>query len=185
MAGEALIRAVPERQREFLAGRAAARRALAGLGLPPMPIPAGEDRAPQWPPGIIGSISHTRTACLAAVSLDPMLRGLGIDLEEDTPLQADLWDTILMPPEQGALRRRPKAEQGFLAKVAFSAKEAAYKAQYPHSRTLFGFDMLSVELEGTGFSACFRHPIPPFPEGFCIRGRYAQAQGHILTVAHF
>lgn len=184
-AGEDLPQAVPSRRREFAAGRVAARHALADLGYPPAIIPVGPDRAPQWPQGILGSISHTRTACLAAVGHQTDLGGLGIDLEEDTPLRAEDWDTILLPIEQGWLRRKSQADRGYLAKVAFSAKEAAYKAQYPISRTLFGFEVMTVELSDGQFSARFQHSIGPFPEGFRISGRFARTDGHILTVAHF
>lgn len=43
-------RAVDARRRERVAGRLLARRALARLGVV-APVPAGENRAPRWPPG--------------------------------------------------------------------------------------------------------------------------------------
>ena len=63
--GEALPGAIPRRQTEFSAGRAAARAAMTSLGFAAAAIPAAPDRAPVWPPGITGSISHSATACLA------------------------------------------------------------------------------------------------------------------------
>ena len=44
----AMSRAVPERRREFVAGRSCARVALARLGAPASPICVGPDRAPVW-----------------------------------------------------------------------------------------------------------------------------------------
>jgi 4'-phosphopantetheinyl transferase EntD len=38
------------------------------LGLPERPIPMGRDRAPVWPEGVVGSISHSDAFCLAAVA---------------------------------------------------------------------------------------------------------------------
>ena len=115
-------------------------------------------------------------ACLAAARLG---EGLGIDLEEDEDLSEDLWDIVLLPAEQHWARAQ--AAPGRAAKLVFSAKEAAYKAQYPRSRTLFGFDMLALEVGGDGFTATFRHPVAPFAAGDRLRGGWGRAEGHILT----
>jgi 4'-phosphopantetheinyl transferase EntD len=45
----AVARAVDKRRREFTTVRWCARRALAGLGLPPVPITRGDKGAPRWP----------------------------------------------------------------------------------------------------------------------------------------
>lgn len=176
LAGETLPDAVPARLREFSAGRHAARMALISLGRPVQPIPQGDDRAPIWPQGIAGSITHSRSACLAAVSQG---RGIGLDLEEETPLEMDLWSTILLPEEQAWARSQP--DPGLAAKLVFSAKEATYKAQYPSSLTLFGFETLSLSIAEASFTASFKRSIGPFGAGFTLHGRIARAEGHILT----
>lgn len=181
--GEALPHALPARLREFAAGRAAARAAMAEIGLPPVAVPQGADRAPVWPVGVVGSITHTAGACLAVVGLSHGFAGLGLDLEEATPLPRDLWDTILLPDEQMALMRLAPEARGLAAKVAFSAKEAAYKAQYPVSQTLFGFEQMTVAVEQAGFVARFAGPIAPFAAGAEIAGRLTHAAGHVLTLA--
>ncbi len=177
MPGEALPNAVPARLREYSAGRHAARAAMADLGAPPTPLPMGEDRAPLWPAGVTGSITHCRTACLAAVRRGP--GGIGLDLEEATPLPPDLWDTVLLPPEADWARAQP--DPGLAAKLVFSAKEAAYKAQYAESRALFGFDRLALTVTDTAFTARFTAATPPFAEGHILAGRWALAEGLILT----
>jgi len=180
--GEELPGAVAARLAEFSAGRHAARAALSALGRRPVAMPMAPDRAPVWPPGVTGGITHSRTACLAAVAnLGPLLRGLGLDLEEASPLAQELWDTVLRPEEQLWLARQPAAERGLLAKTVFSAKEAAYKAQYAVSGALFGFDALEVALEGDRFIATFRQAVPGFGEGARLQGRWGNVQGHILT----
>lgn len=179
MPGEVVPGAVPARLAEFSAGRHAARAALASLGHAPVAIPMAPDRSPVWPTGVVGSITHSRSACLAAVARG--VRGLGIDLEEAVPLERDQWDTVLRPEEQIWLARQPEAQRGLLAKTVFSAKEAAYKAQYAVSGTLFGFDTLAVVLEGDRFAATFRHAVPGFAEGAVLPGRWDEAKGHILT----
>lgn len=175
--GEALPNAVPKRQREFAAGRHAARAALSQLGLGATAIPQGPDRAPIWPPGISGSITHSETLCLAAVTQGQTL--IGIDLEPATPLERDLWDAILLPQERASLTEHPNAT--LFAKLIFSAKEAAYKAQYTRSKTLIGFEVFHITLSETGFTARFTQNVSGFAAGTRLHGRYTQTQGHYLT----
>lgn len=176
MPGEAVPGAVPARLREFAAGRDAARMALAGIGVAGVAIPHGGDRAPVWPPGVVGSITHTATACLAIALPSRLCRGIGLDLEEDSPLPPDLWDVVLRPDEQDGAT-------GDSAKAVFCAKEAAYKAQYPISRTVYGFDQMQVNQSGDRFRAVFRGPVPPFQRGDSIEGQLSRGHGHILALA--
>nr|WP_314262193.1 4'-phosphopantetheinyl transferase superfamily protein [uncultured Devosia sp.] len=145
-----IARAVPSRQSEFAAGRSAARAALRRLGRAATPIPSGPDRAPVWPRGFIGSISHCRTGVIAiAASLDAPLRHVGVDIEEATGLEPELWESICRPAEIGWFDARPDAE--LWAKIIFSIKEAVYKAQFPLTRRLIDFhDVEIVELDADG-----------------------------------
>lgn len=170
-AGETLA-ALPERLAEFRAGRSAARAAMVDLGLPPAAVPMAEDRAPVWPAGLCGSISHTAELCLAVVAPLGSLRGIGIDLEPATPLDADLRDLILRPEE--------RHHSDLAAKLIFCAKEAAYKAQYGISRCLFDFHVLSVTLDAGSFVARFTEEITPFAKGTPLQGRHARVAGHFL-----
>ena len=45
----------------------AARAALTALGHQACAIPVGERRAPDWPRGVVGTITHDKGAALAAV----------------------------------------------------------------------------------------------------------------------
>lgn len=139
---EAVARAVPKRQCEFAAGRRAARQAMAGLDLPPEAIPVGQQRAPIWPEGTCGSIAHCDTLCIAALSQTH--RSLGIDIEPATPLADDLIPIICTRLERRWLEELPDADVGETAKRIFCAKEAVYKAQYPISGQVIGFDALSI-----------------------------------------
>lgn len=91
--------AVPKRQREFATGRVNARRAMSRIGEPAAPIPSGADRAPVWPAHLTGSISHTDDACVAVVARRSNAASLGIDLEHNHSLPADLWPVICTPAE--------------------------------------------------------------------------------------
>ncbi|MCE8508283.1 4'-phosphopantetheinyl transferase superfamily protein [Ruegeria pomeroyi] len=178
----ALSRATTKRQREFAAGRAAARLSLRELGAPALAIPMGTDRAPVWPPGLLGSITHTDTACLAATAWEGEIRLLGLDMEPDTPLDTDLMETICIPAERDWLARQDMA--GHWAKLIFSAKECAYKAQYRLSRALIGFDAIAIRPDpvSQSFAATFQTDIPPFSRGETLHGRFARGGGLIITV---
>lgn len=180
---EALSRARPERLREFAAGRTAARRAMSRLGVAPAAVLHGLDRAPIWPEGLVGSISHCSVACLAAAAQTAAFRAIGLDLEEDTPLELDLIPAVCTEAEELWLNTLPEAERGQLAKLIFSAKECAYKAQYPITGTLFGFQTLEVTLDrdAGSFEARFLHDVAPFAAESCLRGQYAIGAGIIVT----
>lgn len=171
----AVAHAVASRQAEFAAGRVAARQALRLLDHPPVALPANPNRLPLWPVGISGSISHSAGLAVAALR-----RGapLGLDIEPDAALEPDLWPVICTPEELAAL---PITDRGHYVHLVFSAKEAAYKAQFPLTGTLIGFDAMTVRLTGTGFSARFCRSVGGFSEGYEIAGRIARMQGLILT----
>src|SRR5688500_10573337 len=57
---KAVAGALERRRREFALGRMHARRALGSLGYPDVCIGVRHDRAPLWPAGIVGSITHTQ-----------------------------------------------------------------------------------------------------------------------------
>lgn len=175
--------AVPLRQAEFHAGRAAARSAMVSLGLPPLPVPAGADRAPIWPQGLTGSISHTATACVAALGLADDWAGIGVDLEEDSALDRTLITEICTVSELSWLDTQPLAERARMAKLIFSAKEAVYKAQYPVSGRLFGFDAIAVHIDraNSSFHAVFETPQGAFSKGATLAGSYAHAAGVLVT----
>ncbi|MEO0325936.1 MAG: 4'-phosphopantetheinyl transferase superfamily protein [Myxococcota bacterium] len=178
-------RAVDSRRRERVAGRLLARKALARLGVV-APVPAGEDRAPRWPPGMVGSITHTTTHAAVAVARREELEALGLDVEGAAPLEEPLFARILTARERALARALPAAEAGRRAKVVFSAKECAYKAQYARSKTYLGFEAMEIRLEGGGetgrFEACFTADVPGhFRAGDVIPGRWRIAGSLVAT----
>jgi 4'-phosphopantetheinyl transferase EntD len=139
-----IARALPKRRFEFAAGRRAARRALAELGLPPAPIAQAPDRTPIWPEGVTGSITHCDTLCIAALVPRTHHRGLGLDIEPATPLAAELHDIICTAAERRFLACLPAKARGLEAKRIFCAKEAFYKAHSPLSRHDISFQDVSL-----------------------------------------
>lgn len=168
--GEDVTGMVPKRAAEFSAGRHAARLALGAA----VAIPKGTDRAPVWPAGVAGSITHAGGVCLAAVSRDR--RGIGLDLE---PLR-------VFGPELTALIRNPDdlvEDAGDPGLMLFCAKEAVYKAQYPLTRRILGPEALAVTIRGGHLTARFRQPVAPFTAETRIAGRIAPCAGYILAAA--
>src|SRR5262245_27478480 len=74
-------RAVAKRQAEFACGRRCARRALAMLGIENFPLVPGPHRAPLWPSGVVGSITHCTDLCAAVVARAGRIQSLGLDAE--------------------------------------------------------------------------------------------------------
>jgi 4'-phosphopantetheinyl transferase EntD len=146
-------RAVPQRRREFAAGRDCARRCFAQAGTPPAaPLLPDTDRAPIWPVGWLGSITHTllngRLFAATAIAKAGRLLAVGIDAEPCLPVGSDVEASVLTPAETAnlaSLREQGKKGTGELARAIFSAKEALYKAQPAHSRRMVEFDEVEIE----------------------------------------
>jgi 4'-phosphopantetheinyl transferase EntD len=165
--------AIESRRREFAAGRIAASQALATLGIT-SDVPMGQDRAPIWPSGICGSITHTRTIALAVV-----LRAgtVGIDLEPDGVVTPDLWADILLPQERALASENPA-----LATRIFCAKEAVFKAQFPLTSAMFGFDRILITPQGPTFTARFLADTGPISAGTIWHGPLINTAGHTLAL---
>ncbi|MBU3029968.1 4'-phosphopantetheinyl transferase family protein [Paracoccus marinaquae] len=177
----AVAEAVAHRQAEFAAGRAAARLALLAAGLPEAAIPAGEDRAPLWPEGVVGSITHGEDCALAVAAPQALVQGLGLDVEPDAPLPDDILSEICDGAECAWIAGQ--VEPLRWARLIFVAKEAAFKCQYPLSRAIFGFDAMhvTVDAESGGLIARFTREIPPFAAGSALEGRFVRTAGLILA----
>ncbi|WP_275286097.1 4'-phosphopantetheinyl transferase family protein [Halomonas elongata] len=153
----AIVGANTRRRLEFAAGRSAARAVLKKLGFPHGVIPMDQNRAPIWPAGTIGSLSHTADVCIGVAALSQHVQAIGIDVENLAPLESKLPPYITDPEELACIDSPP----GLAALQIFSMKEAAYKAQYPLSQTFIDFDTLKVTPDGL----CFNHTVPPFAKG--------------------
>lgn len=175
-----------KRQHEFATARALAHEALAGLGARADAILNDAERAPIWPSGIRGSITHCDTRALVAVC-EQATGSVGIDVEHRRELKEHLWESVFLPSEMDDLARVASAERGRMALVLFSAKEALYKAQFPISRTYMGFRALRVEAAGGELVCTWQEDVPHFPRGSVARGRYllaAAPTGEVLTGVH-
>ena len=172
----AIARAIPKRRIEFAAGRSAARAAMEEIGLPSVAIPQGGDRAPIWPTGLSGSIAHCDTCCVSIVALKEHHQTLGVDIEPATPLDPDLVAVVCTPAERIWLAGEP--DPGLAAKMIFSAKEAVYKAQYPLTGKVIGFDAVTLEMTAAAFRVVGN------PTLANMKGAILIEDGLILSVAY-
>jgi 4'-phosphopantetheinyl transferase EntD len=147
-----------ERRREFGTVRWCARKALRQLGVSAVPILPDQDRAPRWPVGVVGSMTHCAGYRAAVVARSAELRGVGIDAEPHAALSAEVLDLVLRDEERARLVTLAAADPALhWDRIVFCAKEAVYKAWFPLTGRWLDFDDVSiaVRLDGT-FEASLR-----------------------------
>ncbi|MGZ5857367.1 MAG: 4'-phosphopantetheinyl transferase family protein [Burkholderiaceae bacterium] len=172
-----VVNAVQRRQAEFIAARWCAHQALEKIGKPADLVPVGQLGAPQWPEGIIGSITHESGICLAAVAHATTINGIGVDLFDTRRKtgMAEIADLVLNKEEVSFCGSA--ADGASYIKLAFSAKEAVIKAisakvgRYLDMREI----LLSIETDS------FQASLVDFPSR--IKGRWGNVGSFILTLA--
>jgi 4'-phosphopantetheinyl transferase EntD len=131
-----------EARRQSGAARRVARSLLARLGSSPCVIVKDASGAPIWPPGFIGSLAHDADVAVAAVARarDRDLSSLGIDIERNEPLSAEMAALVATPAE----RRRDEGHA--LSPLLFVVKEAVFKATFPMDGQFLDFQDVEVDL---------------------------------------
>jgi 4'-phosphopantetheinyl transferase EntD len=177
---ECIARAVRNRRREFTAGRNCARAALIQLGYTSVPIGMGIDRAPVFPPGLSGSITHTATYCAAAVVIVGSVASIGIDAESRAPLGEELTPLILSREERAAFEHLEALDYD-LHKLAFSAKEAFYKAYYQltHAWLDFRDAQIAFDTAQNNFQITVLRNAQPRWIGRPFKGQYSVDNDHV------
>lgn len=145
-----ISRATDRRIENFAAGRLCARAALLELGFPESPLLPGPDGVPTWPPGVMGTISHTKGYSVAVVGLSSKFAGLGVDAER-ARLMTPLWPSVFSPKEIAFLDTLDGARQAQMSTVMFTAKEAWFKCKYPFTHSWLGFKQVEIGLTDETF----------------------------------
>lgn len=181
--------AVAGRRGEFAAGRACARDALAQLGMPNQPVPAGQKGEPIWPCGVVGSITHCAGLRASVVAHSSDLITLGIDAEPNDrlPSGVPLCD-ICVPDEAHWLddlsSEAPDATVHW-DRLLFCMKETVYKAWYPLTRRWLGFEdaVISIDPSEGTFQAklLVKGPWVGSGELRSFSGRWREADGFLLA----
>jgi 4'-phosphopantetheinyl transferase EntD len=119
------------RQRELIAGRTLARRAMAEMGLAEASVGQLPDGSPAWPTGLCGSIAHSHRHVAVAIAPVADVRAIGIDIEDGRDLGAAAAGVASVAEIEGAIAHPLAGDREGAARLLFSAKEALYKCQAP------------------------------------------------------
>lgn len=181
----AVAGAGPERRAEFATARHLARRALSRLEVAWAPLPAGPRRAPQWPAGVVGSITHCAGYRVAVVARRTEFAALGVDAEPNEPLPVTVLRRIATERELARvadlLVRRPEVRWD---RLLFSVKESLYKACTPLAGQWPGYDRTDIVLDAAGPALTARllpGPRPGPPPCGTFEGRWLVRRGLLLT----
>lgn len=158
-----VARATEKRRQEFTTGRECARGALAALGVAAAPILRGYRGAPQWPDGIVGSITHCAGYCAAAVARTEELLTIGLDAEPNAPLPGGVLELVSLPAERARLRALAALSSSMSwDRLLFCAKEAVYKAWFPLTGRWLGFADADITIDARerSFTARLQVPAP-------------------------
>ncbi|HDT5516906.1 TPA: 4'-phosphopantetheinyl transferase superfamily protein [Klebsiella aerogenes] len=179
-----LTGAVAKRKAEYLAGRYCAHYLLRQSGcLEPVLIAA--DRAPIWPAGWRGSISHSEDIAIAVVSAEDDGLHPGVDIEHLQPeIMLESADMFVSRTEQAQLSCCGLDKEWALL-LAFSAKESLFKALYPRVQQMFDFDaaaMVALDPANQRFTLRLNKTLSDaFPAGSQFSGEYYFSEGTVLT----
>ena len=164
------------RRREYSSGRRVARQALRLLGMEDRAVTA-RARIPVWPPGVVGSITHSRSVAMAMVGFEGDVTGIGLDLELQQRVTGQLADRVLLTRE-----RQNLAEPDWRT-MLFAAKEAVYKAVNPLIGEYLAFEDVEVTAdEDGGFNAATTRPMKSTSALEVGRGYFQCVEGHWLCV---
>lgn len=182
---ESDIGAVFERRRaEYAAGRICAELAMSSLGFPPSQIPTGVRGQPEWPSGLVGSITHVRGVAMAVVARRPRVCALGIDLEEVSRATPELHRFVSTTEDVARVAAAyPRGRFGDA--LLFSAKESALKAldSLGVGPVLPREIAISFRDQGLGFDCSVRGPeaVAHALDGKNVIGRLASSPEHVAT----
>jgi len=173
----------PRRYAEYSAGRAHARQALGQLGVDSPVVGVGPGRAPRWPAGFVGSISHAGDLVLAVAAPSSRIRAIGVDVEQAVPLDPDLVERVCRPGELAA--PGPTAGSPARTKLIFSAKESVYKCMAPATGVFLEFEDVELLFEAgvDRFRARGHGPARGLIVPATLTGAFAVAGGYWLTAA--
>ncbi|OZE46076.1 4'-phosphopantetheinyl transferase [Rhodococcus sp. 05-2254-6] len=185
-----VAKAVDKRKREFTSARHCARVAMEKLGVEPAPIMRGKSGAPQWPKGVVGSLTHCDGYRGAVLAYSMQVRSVGIDAEPHGPLPDGVLEAVSLEAEREWLATAGR-EDVHWDRVLFCAKEATYKAWEPLTGRWLGFEDAHITFERTGsgddVSGTFRSELlvpgdtvsgPPLR---AFDGRWMVAGGLVMT----
>lgn len=181
------VRGVAKRQAEYLAGRLCAREALRQVSGHAVAPAIGQDRAPQWPAGVCGSITHGAGWAAAVVAPSTAWRGLGLDVEQRLPAERAerLAPEILTAQEWQRTRHLPAEALARQVTLTFSLKESLFKALYPLTLQRFYFhdaELLAGQEAGRATLRLLIDLHPDWPAGSLVQGQFGEFDDCLLSL---
>lgn len=183
---EILQQAVAKRRANYLAGRYAASQLLLHKAGCNRAVEIGTDRAPVWPAGWRGSISHTEKWALAILAPLRFHLILGVDIETLRPeIMREIATSFTTASERDVLVASGLPFETALL-IAFSAKESLFKALYPWVRHFFGFEaakLCGLSSENNHFTLeLTRQLAPGLYAGYRTTGQYLLGKDGVITI---
>ena len=166
------------RSKMFSSGRYAVHLAQEAINAKPREI-LHEGRAPIWPSGQMGAITHSKKYAGAIVSTE--LRGVGLDFEEVGRIQPKLYAKLFTKDEESWLRQQTRPEA---STIIFSAKESVYKGIFPILKRYVGFQEVEIELDWNSARFDIRYLEEDMYEvsGLDTEGFWSVSGSSVLTV---
>ncbi len=173
-----------KRYREFTAGRLCAREVLKKLGIDNFPLLVGDNREPLWPSGIVGSISHCRDNCIVVASMDRRIAGLGVDIEDIAPLEAEIIALVCRQKEKQWITNVYEPGYPDWAKIIFSAKESVYKCLFPAKNIHLDFKEVQIEFDipnNEFIVDLFNREMAKFVDSYTMIGCFSYTNEYVYT----
>jgi enterobactin synthetase component D len=182
---EGLRRAVPKRQAEYIAGRWCAAVAIRSLEEGFAGQIESVERAPLWPAGFVGSITHTKSFAWAAVARTRDLRGVGVDAETiPSSGGVEAIKRVATSPDDDPAPEGDAVAEAIHYALLFSAKESLFKCLHPLVGKMFWYGDAAVAfVPGAGrFRATLKTELDAeFREGTTLEGSYSVGEGRVYT----
>jgi 4'-phosphopantetheinyl transferase EntD len=121
------------------AARSLARLAIRELGIFQCDITKGPGGEPQWPSGVVGSLSHSDDLAISSISRRRHFRGIGVDIEPQQEIDSATAALFLTDTEIARYRSGCEC-------LLFSIKEACFKACYHADGVMFDFSGIEVDV---------------------------------------
>lgn len=185
-APEQIVNSVAKRQAEFLAGRYCAHKALQQLSSEVHEVVIGNNRAPVWPNGIVGSITHCDDLAICCVASADTYNRLGVDAEKLISNQTiEQVSSITLTEDECALLRALPVEFNKVFTLAFSAKESLFKALYPEVNRYFEFldaRIVKIDVEQNRFVLALTNELTEqLPIGTEVQGKFSFIEGDTVV----
>ncbi|ALM92276.1 4'-phosphopantetheinyl transferase superfamily protein [Alteromonas stellipolaris] len=179
--------AVYKRQAEFLAGRYAAQQALKHINVPDKQVGRSIERAPVWPPGTIGSISHSDSIAICISSIRQKHIALGVDIEPIMSLGVanDVHRLVMSNNERKYFNTLAMNESEAVTFV-YSAKESLFKAIFqfiPQYLDFSASEIVHVDERNAHFNIVIPYLLGKnTPTDGVFHGSYTKYNNHYITL---